>query len=259
MPSRTNFVIRIMSLAAALTFSVIGRAQEAAVLRVPKLAVPLSGQSVPLTVALQQLGNRIRGGYVLFGVEVLEINGLEPSLKLSIDPGATLGDALRQITKQVPGYQYEVISEHLINFYPTSTRGDSGNPLNMRVARFDVDSQRAGLILTWPERFIPELREPEANATKDRASPGLHIDLFVGAVAIGPTVTLHLRDVSVRQILNAVTQATDARSDVDTPLGWEFAYQPPSAPGRQGVRTWRLLMTLPTSWHERVEREGNNR
>lgn len=257
MPNRRIFIIALFTLIAVSTLSVIARAKEAALLRVPKLALPLSGENVPLTLALQELGNRIRGGYVLFGVEVQKINGLEPTVKLSTDTGATLGDALRQITKQLPGYQFEVVSEHLINFYPTSARSDPANPLNKRVPRFDVNSQRAGLILSWPERFIPELSGPEAHASKNGSSSGLHIDLFVGAVAIGTVVTLHLRDVSVRQILNAVSEVTDAHPEVDTPLGWEYSYQPPSAPGQESVRAWRLLMTLPTDWHQQMEKERN--
>jgi hypothetical protein len=216
-----------------------------------KVALGLSGDRVPLTLALQQLGGAIRGGYVLFGIEVQTVDGKEPTVKLGIEPGTTLGDALRQLLAQVPGYRAEVISDRLVNIYPVAAKGDPSDLLNMRVAGFDVVSQRAGVILSWPERFIPELYQRLA-ASKTPGS-GQHIDLYVGAVAIGPEITLHLSNVTVRQILNAVTEASDANAGVEAPLGWECSYEAKTAAGRGVPNTWRLLTTLPPDWREHVE------
>jgi hypothetical protein len=215
-----------------------------------KVALGLSGDRVPFTLALQQLGGATRGGYVLFGIEVQTVDGKEPTVKLGIEPGTAFGDALRQLLVQVPGYRVEIISDHLVNIYPATAKGDPNDLLNLRVPRFDVESQRAGVILSWPERFIPELYQRLA-ANKTSGS-GQHIDLYVGAVAIGPEITLHLSNVTVRQILNAVTEAADANAGVEAPLGWECSYEAKAAAGRGVLNTWRLLTTLPPDWREHV-------
>jgi hypothetical protein len=218
-----------------------------------RVALGLSGDRVPLTLALQQLGGAIRGGYVLFGIEVQTVDRKEPTVKLGIEPGTAFGDALRQLLAQAPGYRVEVISDHLVNIYPGTAKGDSNDLLNMLVPRFDVVSQRAGVVLSWPERFIPELYQRLA-ASKTSGS-GQHIDLYVGAVAIGPEITLHLRNVTVRQILNAVTEASDANAGVEAPVGWECSYEAKAAAGRGALNTWRLLTTLPPDWKEHVKKK----
>ena len=172
-------------------------------------------------------------------------------MKLGIEPGTAFGDALRQLLAQVPGYRVEVISDRLVNVYPASAEGDPNDLLNTLVPRFDVVSQRAGVILSWPERFVPELYQRLA-ASKASGS-AQHIDLYVGAVAIGPEITLHLRNVTVRQILNAVTEASDANAGVEAPVGWECSYEAKAAVGSGARNTWRLLTTLPPDWKEHVK------
>ena len=133
---------------------------------------------------------------------------------------------------------------------------ERGDPLNLKVKRFDVKGARAGAILTWPERFIPELND--RNRTRSpKGEKTNHIDIYVGPVAGGPAITLHLRNVTVREILNSVSEATEKTASKQTPLGW--AYSPPSksAPGKAAVEYWRLLETLPSNWLEQLHGRGN--
>jgi hypothetical protein len=243
-----RLVVVFMLSAASITPLAGTMANQASPLETPRLAVRLSAGRVPLTLALQQLGVSIRGGYVLFGLEVQVVNGKEPSVSLAMDPGCKVGDAILQILNQVPGYKLDVISEHLVNIYPAAAKDNPGDPLNMQIPHFDVDSQKAGVILSWPARFIPELYQRLASNTP--SGPGQHIDLYVGAVAVGPEMTLHLRNVTVRQILNAVTEASDANAEVEAPLGWEYSYVPQTEATHINRDSWRLLMTVPPDWKE---------
>ena len=77
-------------------------------------------------------------------------------------------------------------------------------------------------------------------------------------MAIGANVSLHLRNVTVRQILNAVTKATDTYSEVEMPLGWEYFYDSQRRNGQASVDSWKLLTTTPTDWKELIEEARKN-
>jgi hypothetical protein len=151
--------------------------------------IGIKDREAPLTLALSELGRHVGKDYVLYGAEIRTDEHGEPLVSLELDPGSTLEDGLRQIVRQHPEYSYKVESAHLINVYPVDAVRDPQDVLNLVIPRFNVDAVPAGLLVTWPERFIPEL--------KDRLTvkvPGQQqIDLYVGAVATGPTVTIRLR------------------------------------------------------------------
>src|SRR5690348_11593103 len=62
-------------------------------------------RQLPLTSALSNLGSRVQGGYVIFGVEVLLKMGKEPNLTISDKQGSDLGMALDDIMRQLPNYE----------------------------------------------------------------------------------------------------------------------------------------------------------
>lgn len=209
---------------------------------------PPSQEKIPLSDALGHLGGLVSGGYVLFGSEIILKDGKEPTVTLEIKPGADLGSALRGVLDQLDGYGMEVVSGHLVNIYPRRFRDDPADALSLRVPSFSVASKRAGAILAAPERFVPELKERLTPALE----PGMHrLELYVVALnQSGPLVTLQLQDVTVRQILNAVSKATEGYDPPDMPLGWAYLFEPdPSS--NVPKHSWKPLYSLPRDWRSR--------
>lgn len=204
---------------------------------------PLEFSDAPLPEALQAVGSAVRGGYVLFGVELRPRGGHAPTVSLKLRSASDLGSALTQILAQVPGYKLEVVSPHLIDIYPAGAKEDSEDLLNMHVARFDVAGTQQGFVLTHPTAFIPPL------AARIAPAPG---GIEVGSVLFpsGPTVTLHLRNVTVRQILNAVSEAGENSTANLAPLGWvsTFSRNPELPAG--GKYSWAALPSAPRDWKQ---------
>jgi len=202
--------------------------------------VPLVLQNVPVTRALGEVGVFVQHGYALFGVELRLTDGQEPRVSIDLPAGSTLGDALRQILKQLPGYDFEIVSAHLINMYPRGAKQDPGDLLNMRVAQFDVHEAAPEDIMTRPQEFIRALKEvlyPE--------KPG-----WLGGIhSAGPyNLNLHLQNVTVRDILNAASQATESFPGDLSPLGWVYTFQPKPGLPAGGVHSWNALQTAPRDW-----------
>jgi hypothetical protein len=218
---------------------------------------PLFRRGIPLTQALRAIGINMDKGYILFGVEVYAAGGREPTVDLDIPAGATTRGALRAVFHQLPQYEFAILSPHFVSVYPKAALADPNDPLNVRASQFQVAGERAGVILTWPERFIPELAKRSA-PTASGGPTSKHIDLYVGPVAGGPVVNLTLRNVTVRQILDAVSEATQGSGPHDAPLGWEYSFDPRSSFAPGGIQSWRLLMTLPHNWLDQVRKSGTS-
>jgi hypothetical protein len=217
--------------------------------------LPLEVHQVPLTQALEGLAIRIEQGYVLFGVEVYRYDVKEPVVDLNIPPYTSAEEGLRKIFKQVPEYTFAVLSDHFVSVYPRAAMADRADQLNLKVKRFDVEGESAGVIFTWPERFIPELKNRTAAALPE-SEKAHRVDIYVGPVAGGALVTLHLRDVTVRQILNAVSEATEKAAPIEGPLGWLYSPASKSPSGKGPVGYWRMFMTLPHNWLEQTHGSG---
>jgi hypothetical protein len=201
---------------------------------------PVVATEVPLSKGLGQIGAMIREGYVLFGVEQRLKKHQPPKINLHLKPNSTLRDAFRQIFSQLREYRFYVVSEHI---YPTGARQDPDDVLNAHVARFDIVA-RPGSVLSRPEDFIPELQErlhPKSATTHQpsgRLGPGLE-----GTEA---PVNLHLRDVTVRQILNSVTEEWEKSAENnDMPVGWLYSYDPEAIVEKH---VWNFQWSLPDGW-----------
>jgi hypothetical protein len=216
---------------------------------------PIEIHQVPLTEALKWLGASVEHGYVLFGVELYGYEGKEPVVDLNIPPYTSAGEGLRRIFKQLSEYTFAVLTEHFVSVYPKGAMADPADPLNLKIKGFDVVGESAGVIFTWPERFIPKLKKRTATAPSE-SEKAHHIDLYVGPVAGGTLVTLHLRDVTVRQILNAVSEATEKAPPKDGLLGWLYLPAPKSSAVNGSLGHWRLFMTLPHNWLEQIHGSG---
>lgn len=250
---RCRMILTSFPIFALLTGMLIGSHpslgdEKTGLLSLRLLPGPPSGEKIPLSDALQHLGGSVRGGYVLFGTEIILKDGKEPTVTLEVKAGADLGSALRGVLDQLDGYGMEVISDHLVDIYPRRCRTDPGDALNLRVPTFSVVGKPAGAILAAPERFVPELKE----RLTPPLEPGVHrLELYVVAInQSGPLVTLQLQNVTVRQILNAVSNATEGYGPPDIPQGWAYLSEPDpnsSVP----KHSWKPLYSLPRDWRLR--------
>ncbi len=221
-----------------------GREREM-LLKLPLAPAAEGIHSLPLTSMLSNLGSRVRGGYVLFGVEVQLKGGTEPTVAMPTEPPGDLGTALQDVLRQLPGYEARVVSAHLINVSPGGTKSGQGGLLNMRIARFSVRDVAAASILGHPERFIPELR---VRMETVRAKAARQPELYSGPYAASSSpVTLDLKDVTLREVLNHVSQATEYSAAGEPPLGWAYKVNADDTPGVP-KHTWQSQSGLPTDW-----------
>jgi hypothetical protein len=65
-----------------------------------------------------------------------------------------------------------------------------------------------------------------------------------------PGVTLQLRNVTVREILNAVAEATEKFPHSFYPLGWAYLFEPSSSPVSKDQHSWRALSSAPRNWKD---------
>jgi hypothetical protein len=134
------------------------------------------------------------------------------------------------------------------------TKEDPNDVLNLRIPQFDVDGEHAGTILGFPTMFIPELRAKLAPPTPGQQQ----LFMYIGPVPPGPTVTLHLRDVTVREILNAVTVATEkpeGDGDDDYPFCWMYRTRTETGEKKP---YWGVFFSLPPHWRELIHPARSN-
>jgi hypothetical protein len=199
-------------------------------LSVPKLPIyptPIVRKAIPLSYALAEVAGHVQGGYVLFGAEIREVGSKEPTVDLNVTEAQTLSDALRDVFRQMPGYTVEVVSQHMINIYPQGAKDDPKDPLNLRVEHFDVVNEQPEAILNYPDAYIFTLAKRLVERTVGPPYPIAPPSLMT--YGIGPTVTLHLQNVTVRQILNAVSKATESVPPKYSPLSWVALFRPDHA------------------------------
>ena len=223
------------------------RSQAVDVLDLPVRSSP-AWKSIALSDALGQLGSYVQDGFILFGLEENLQDGKEPRVDFEAKSGTTLRRVLRDILAQLPPYEMEVVSSHLVDLRPAGAKGNTKNPLNLRVPDFDVISRPVYGILGAPRRVIPELDE----VLTPKAEPGKQaITLYFGGADGGPRVTLHLKNVSVREILNAASVASEPffayHDRTRAPAGWVYCFNPNPSPGNSG-HSWKWNFTMPADW-----------
>jgi hypothetical protein len=210
---------------------------------------------VPLTQALGVVGAYVQDGYVLFGLELHSKDGQEPIVSVDLPPESRFEDGLRQIMGQIPGYEYEVISGHMINIYPVGAKTDSRDLLNTPVPKFDLVDVDPARVLTSPADFIPEL----AVRLRPKTAAGPQPSGAGGSVLRGagiPTVTLHLKDTTVRQILNVASEDMEQFPPDRQPVGWTYLFQPDLASPSGGKHSWAFLFSAPRNWKQDAAKSG---
>ena len=235
-------IVGLVVLGGIFTASV-GTAQQGGegVLDLPLTSSP-AWKSIPLRDALGHLGSAVGGdSYVLFGLEEELYNGQDPRVDLEVEPEMTLGGALHEILAQLPPYELEVVSDHLINLRPVGAKQDTNNILNLVVPSFDAVSQPAYIILSAPLDVIPELNE----ALTPKPEPGKHVITLYSRLGgnDGPPITLHPRNATIRAILNAASEATEPFFPDQDPHGWVYAFDP-DPPAGHLKHSWQALFSM---------------
>jgi len=231
-----------------LGWQVSAVASDAAVLKLTLDLPPGVRKATPLRYALQELSAHVQGGYVLFGAEIREVGGREPVLDLNVAEGETLSEALRDVFRQVPGYTLEVVSEHMINVYPRGAKEDDKCPLNLRVDHFDVVNQWPDMLFNYPETYIPNLAKRLVERTVGPPYPVEYPSIMTTGV-LGPRLTLHLRDVTLREILNAISLATEENFPANmSPVCWASLFHPDAVWAVGGTYSWNHLPCAPADW-----------
>ncbi len=207
----------------------------------------LGANRQPFTEALKAGAMGMRSHFANFGIELADADHpVQPTVLVSPPADGTLGAFLRDVFRQMPGYEYETVSEHMISVYPRGAKDDPNDLLNVKVPRFDVANAQAGPIMGFPDLFIPELHDKMFPVQPGRPQ---QITVYAGPVAVGPNVTLHLRNVTVREILNAVAVATEG----DDPYGW--IYRTTTQTGQRRPY-WGVFPSNPPNWKDLVFPHG---
>jgi hypothetical protein len=184
---------------------------------------------------------------MLLGLEKARGNRTDISLELK---GVTVGEVLRQLCKSGPRYTYEFIGDSLINVFPLKAKEDTSNLLNIRVKHSVIKEKRMPLdLIPRVPDFAPELsRYLEQKAQEHAKSSGSPYGT-VGARTSGdmdPQVTLEFRNMTVREILNAISLYSIQLSRQQLflkPVSWEYEFVVDSsaATGLGGYPEWNVF------------------
>ncbi len=139
-----------------------------------------------------------------------------------------------------------MISPHLVSIFPKGALDNPDDILNLRIPRFDAEDIYAGYILQFPETHIPELSAKLYPPTPGQPT----IRQYIAGVLLGSKVTLHLRDVTVRDILNAASIASGNVSFEDLnnfPCGWLYRIRTKDG---QPIPQFVSISTLPFNWKD---------
>lgn len=174
------------------------------------------------------------------------------SLSLSTD-GATVGEILERLCQQSKQYQYEIIEGGIIYVHPTQAESDPLGLLNIKITDFSVEGKMlpAAIIVRIGE-LAPELASYLYRKQSEYYSRRGIVPGFPGAIGHGnmdPEINLHLRNMTVREILNATVLYSSRLRD-QTPADWtgnklpttswmyEFVMNPEAATGLGGTPRW---------------------
>ncbi len=196
-----------------------------------------SVQGVHIMDALAQLRVRASPRVLLFSVEAAPFRGVpERNLTLSIENG-TVGQALQEIMKQDPRYDFEIIDNFLIHVFPRESRHDPRNLLNIHVEHFKVSEVGYDELVRYLPYHIPPL---QAEMIRRNRAGGVAGSLLSGVGV--PTVSLDLKNVTVRDILNRAAQESERfKQDAFGPAGWVYTFEIDDSVPAGGHPRWDLF------------------
>lgn len=164
----------------------------------------------------------------------------------------TVAQILLRLCAEDPRYAFEVMSDsRIVNVYLTSARSDARNLLNVHVSQFDVDGYvHPQTLIRSIDRYAPELGDYLNEKLREQwvrtGPPGAFLGSVLSGDAPVPKVSIHLRDLTIREILNAIVLYTSDHRDAlgfSFPLSWkyEFIVDPAAPTGLGGQPKWDIF------------------
>ncbi|MCI0623355.1 MAG: hypothetical protein L0387_17135 [Acidobacteria bacterium] len=162
----------------------------------------------------------------------------------------TVGEILDQLCKADPRYTYEFSGETFINVFPLGAKVDPTNLLNLRVKHAVInEKRRPEVVIRRIPDFAPELAKYLEDMAKEQAK---RTGIPYGTVGsrmrgnMDPQISLEFRNMTVREILNAVSlfSADLYRKDSHfAAVSWkyEFVVDPKAATGLGGYPKWDVF------------------
>ncbi len=190
---------------------------------------------------------------ILIGFESIPARRDEEQYRISLElTDKSVKYVLHQLIQRDPRYTYELTGSQLVNIYPKNAKEDPDDLLNIRVETFVVDDEM------WPHDavhrisiYAAELREFLARKRGEHLERLMKAGVMppgsAGASMSGnapkPRMTLELKDVTVREILNSIALYTAAHAKEipgGNPVSWhyDFILDPHADTGLGGYPLW---------------------
>jgi hypothetical protein len=120
-----------------------------------------------------------------------------------------------------PEYTFQVIGPHLIDVFPQNASRDPNDILNVPIAALELSNIVPSNFLLNPARYIPELKLALSGNVPRGCSIG------PGLSGIGPEISVHIEDSTVRKALNLVSQASinAALQNRGSASGWVYLHE----------------------------------
>ncbi len=178
---------------------------------------------------------------------------------------ATVADILQHFCRADPRYEYKATEGLMVDVRPKGATEDPTDLLNVRVRDYNIDANVTAMqAIARIDQDAPELRDflrrkHEEWMEKTDRQPGGSPGSIVSGNMPPPRFALHLQDVTVRQILDAISlKDTEAFIQVlkegkrfdaqgkwtrDTPTGWEydFVIKADAPTGLGGYPKWQAF------------------
>ncbi len=164
--------------------------------------------------------------------------------------GATVGEILKLLCRADPRYRYVVVKGSIINLFPGKAASDPYRLMDLKIQSFDFDGPAfPHFLIEKINDYAPELREFLWTKAQEWAARSGKSVGYPGVISTGnmppPKITIRLRNVTVRNALNALSLYSLTMFRQGELLGWsptgwkyEFVIDPKAATGLGGYPRW---------------------
>lgn len=169
---------------------------------------------VDIQTAIDHIGSSLDKP-VLFGIEIYATRSV-PTITLQLYKGEALESVLSAFIKQLPGHLFEVRDTNFVRIYSAT---QSSWVMEFIVPELRLKNEPPGNFIRNPRNYIPELDakiKKEAGISCSGMGPGLGDS--------GAGVTGSFRNLSLRELLTAVSLESFRQKSVLLPLGWLFTH-----------------------------------
>lgn len=154
--------------------------------------------------------------------------------RMSFDlTNTTVGEILHRLCEKDSRYEYRPVEGQMVDVFSKGSLDNPDDLLNIKVREYRVDAPAwPGGVIATIAQDVPELREllerkKQEWLKKRGASPGGTPGSLLSGNGIPPRFVLHLKNVTVRQILNAISLESVRMfkaGKVYAPSGWEYDF-----------------------------------